>query len=372
MINIEKYMILDYVGSPYKTNNKGESESLKRNMLEGYDEFRLNKLEFLNECYENEKTRVTYWTLYKTNILIYEQNMNKDLMFFSTEDIHGMLNSLIYSYNTTRDNISSFINNYCRWAEKRGYIKINPMVGLNKNDIRINSNSFIKNKIYGKNEFYNMIRKMSQDTNIQNLLPLILARYGIIGINLNQMSHLRWEDINYNTMEVNIICDNETIKKLPVDKEFLSYIDKAKLFEGDSFYKYTNCGYVLKKANNGRRDLKKVVGKNTIFNRVNECCKVLKMPRIPFKSLLLSRQMEVLVDIRKQKRLAFSDFEYVVSMFDFEGSDNFLNRAFQLKKRWIELTGDEVYTARKSTRNLTDDNSYQISEEISKKYDLYL
>lgn len=372
MNNIEKYMVLDYVGTNYKTNNKKESEILKRNILKGYDEFRLRKLEFLNECYDNEKTKTTYWTLYCVHILIYEQNMNKDLMFFSTEEIYSVLNSLVYSYSTTRDNISSFINNYCRWAEKLGHIKTNPMIGLKKDNLKINSNNFIKSKVYGKKEFYDMIKKMEQNANIQTLLPLILGRYGIIGRNFNQMSHLRWEDINYESMEVSILCDNEDIKRIPIDKEFISYINKARLFDGDGFYKYNDYGYVLQKANNGKNNQDEIVGKNTIFNRVNECCKILKIPRIPFKSLLLSRQMDILTTMRKNKRLSFSDFEHVISIYDFEGSNNFLNRAFQLKKRWIELTGDEVYTFRKNTRNLTNDNSHEIASKISEKYGLYL
>ena len=105
---------------------------------------------------------------------------------------------------------------------------------------------------------------------------------------------------------------------------------------------------------------------------MNDCCKSIGIKRIPFKRLLLSRQIEILLEIRKYGRLQQKDFEYVVDLFNFGSNDPVTNKAFQLKKRWIDLTDDKVITQRKNTRNLPDEDSEEVYNRLRDKLDLYL
>ena len=353
---VRNYEFIDFVGCQY------EGEEEKKSILESYNEYEYNKIIFLNECYDNVNTITTYWTLYKTNIKQYEDGYNKDLMYFSTEEIQSMIESFVYSYNTSRNNITSFVNNYCRWAEKRRYINTNPVTGIDMDNINKNSELFLENKIIGKREFKKIIAKMELNTDIQNILPLILARYGITGFWLYNMTHLKWEDINFD--DKNVVIKNkcgEIVSILLVDDWFLNQINKIQ-------YKF---GYILQKTKEGKGK-GDIIQRNTVFNRVNECCTAINIKRIPFKELVMSRQLEYLLDIRKDKRLEFSDVESIVRLFDFEKTENVLNKTFRLKKRYEDLTGDIVKTARKDTKVLTDERSSEIAKKIQDRFDLYL
>ena len=87
---------------------------------------------------------------------------------------------------------------------------------------------------------------------------------------------------------------------------------------------------------------------------------------------MLSRQIEILLEIRKYGRLQQKDFEYVVDLFNFGSNDPVTNKAFQLKKRWIDLTDDKVITQKKNTRSLPDEDSEEVYNRLRDKLDLYL
>lgn len=195
------------------------------------------------------------------------------------------------------------------------------------------------------------------------------------------MINLKWEDIDMKNKIVFIKDENDNlICDLPVDDKFIEYINKAKLYEetpsmeGRNLVRYDDFGYVLKKRfKEGDVDEdRKTVKYATIFNRVNIACKSINEKRISFKKLLLSRQLEILLEMRRHGRLHQSDFEYVITLFNFNEDISLTNKAFQLKKRWIDLTGDKVVTQRKDTRNLEEENNEQVYQEIRDRLDLYV
>lgn len=352
----------------------------KVNLLNSYDDFQKNKLIMLNEKYENKRTKLTYFTNYQTNIHQIEEKNKKDLMNFKTKEIEKMVNSFD-TYDTIRQNILAFIRLYCKWAKDKGLIKNNPCDKLNTQKAKKNDSLFLEDKILGKTDFYNMLEEMENNTKLPNLIPLLLARYGIVGDNLEKMINLKWEDIDEENKIV-FIKDNEGkyICDLPVDDKFIEYINKARLYtespkgDGKNLVRYSDYGYVLKKAYN-EKDIKneeKTVKYATVFNRVNDSCRAIGIKRISFKRLLLSRQIEILLEIRRYGRLEQRDFEYVINLFNFGSNDPVTNKAFQLKKRWIDLTGDEVITQRKNTRNLPSENNEEVYNNLKERLDLYL
>lgn len=376
--HLETYLQFNFIGD---TSNEDIVEEKAIEILKSYDDYQLNKLSMLNEKYENKRTKITYFTIYQTNIHDFEIKNRKDVMYFTSKEIEFMLNSFINIYDTTRQNILSFVRLYCEWALENRLITKNPCDNIDSNKTKTNSKSFLENKIIGKTDFYNMLEKMEKSTKLPNLIPLLLARYGIIGENLDKMINLKWEDIDMKNKIVYIYNENDkrTID-LPVDDKFIEYIKKAKLYsesprvEGKNLVRYSDFGYVLKKAYNESNvnEEDKTVKYATVFNRVNDCCKAIGVPRIPFKTLLLSRQLEILLEIRQYGRLQQKDFEYVVKLFNFSPNFPVVNKAFQLKKRWQELTGDIVVTQRKATRNLPEENSLAISVALKQKLDLYV
>lgn len=376
--DLNLYLKYNFVGEGVETEL---DENEKIELLKGYDKFQLNKLLMLNEKYENKRTKLTYFIVYQTHIHDIEVNKEKDLMYFTTKEIDELLDSIIYTYDTTRQNLLSFIRIYCNWSIEKGLIKINPCDKLNTDKCKKNNKEFLEDTIYGKNDFYNMLEEMEKKTKLPNLIPLLLARYGIIGDNLEKMINLKWKDIDEKSKLVfirdkrgKVICD------LPVDDKFIEYIHKAKAYtespkvDGKNIIRYSDYGYVLKKAYTEKDldDEDKRVKYATVFNRINDCCKSVGIKRIPFKRLLLSRQIEILLEIRRHGRLEQRDFEYIINLFNFNSKNNITNKAFQLKKRWIDLTEDKVITQRKDTRNLSSENSEDVYNELKSKLDLYI
>ena len=352
------YLGLKYIGSPYKCDTMEESLVLKREILNSYDEFQLKKLEFLNECYTNERTMITYWTIYTKNIHIFEYNSNRDVMNFNKEDIISMIEALSFSYNTSKQNLVSFLNNYFRWCEKRGEVSINPITSIDVQEVTKDSKIFMENKIYGKNMFWSMIDKMMSNTNKYNVTPIILARYGITGYNYEPMVNLKWSDIDRDNMVINV-----SGKILPIDDTFIRYMDNIR----NDIDSYSDT-YILENNKTGDK-----LAYRTVFNRVNDACLSINIPRIPLKTLVMTRQLEMLLDIRKTKRLTSKDFERVVLMFDFEDKKTIANKVFQLKKRYLNITNnDVVVTSRNNTKGYGDENSLEISNKYRSKYDLYL
>lgn len=375
---LNKFLKYDFIGESYKHQL---SVSERADIIRSYDKYQLNKIQMLNEKYKNKKTQITYFTIYQTNIHYLETEKGKDLMQFSTEELELLLNSLVLSYNTVKQNILSFMKMYFMWGISYGYVEKNPCTDIKINKVKENNKMFLEDKVYGKSKFYEIIKEMEKNTKIPNIIPLVLARYGIIGMNLDKMINLKWEDVDMKKKIVfikdekgNLICD------LPVDNKFIEYIKKAKLYsetpskEGKNLVRYDDYGYVLKKRyKEGEVDEDgKTVKYATVFNRVNIACKSINIKRISLKKLLLSRQLEILLEMRRHGRLHQSDFEYVVTLFSFNEDISLSNKAFQLKKRWIDLTDDKVVTQRKDTRNLEEHNNEQVYQEIRDRLDLYV
>lgn len=368
----QKFMELDYMGI---SSDEFLSDEEKMKILKTYDKYQLSKLKMLNDSYPNKSTKITYFTIYQTNLHSAEELKGKDLMNFTTKEIEDLIETLLYAYDTTRQNLITFTNLYCEWAVEEKLIKKNPCSKLKRDKIKTNPKIFLSNKIYGKTKFYDMIELLEQKTKLPNIIPLILARYGIVGKNLNAMINLRWNDIDENSKIVYI-----NNMQLPIDHKFIEYIHKAKAYiesprtGGKNTVRYCDYGYVLKKAfnENNEKDEHETTKYATIFNRTNEASKSIGIARIPFKNLLLTRQFELLLEIRKYGRLKQEDFEYIVKIFNLGEDEPLVNRAFQLKKRWIELTGDLVITQRKNTKNLPNDNNYDIYEKLKQDLDLCL
>ena len=72
---------MEFIGTNYN------SEEEKNKILETYDEFTMNKLAFLNDTYVNSNTQLAYMIYYRNFFHDEEVLKNKDLMYFTTQEI---------------------------------------------------------------------------------------------------------------------------------------------------------------------------------------------------------------------------------------------------------------------------------------------
>lgn len=295
-----------YIGTlKYREKTNDPSDPTMEQVIASYDDYQKSKLKFLNECYSSLKTRIAYWALYNNNLHFDEVNKKKDLKYFSTVELKALIQSA-FGMNTTKSSIGSFLNMYFRWASKRGDISINPYLGIKTSVINKNSKRMLESKLYGQKLFYELCEDMEDNTKLPNIIPFILARYGIAGEKLHYMRYLKWEDIDRNQYLVNIVkreknesgkIEETLISTLPVDSKFIEWIDKAKLYtetteaelmqDRDTVKKknkvrYADYGYVLKKAVDAKEE-EKVNRFNTIYNRAKIACLSIGVKRIAFK-----------------------------------------------------------------------------------------
>ena len=147
------------------------------------DNFLKNKEVFLEEVYPNLETRRSMISNYSSNILYLEKLLNKDLMYFTSEEVESLLlnaNGISKGYKSS---LYSFINSYCEWCIDNGYININPLSSISASEvIEVNIKQLMKGYM-GLNQFYNALRLLESKSTIlsSTMLALLLARNGVVG-----------------------------------------------------------------------------------------------------------------------------------------------------------------------------------------------
>jgi hypothetical protein len=342
---------LEFIGKKYIKETPEKTEEAKQKILKKYDEYQLAKITWLNDVYEDDITKKPLWSAYNNNIHDVEVAKGKDLKYFTHDEMKGMLNSFIYAMDTTKRTIISFVNQYCEYFVGKD-ISINPCTGISFAKVAKSSKKLLQTKVYNMDEFYELLTKMKYKTKADNIKPLLLARYGIIGKQAMFMRRLKWNDINTEQLIVNIRDDNdEVIRCIPVDQRFINFLldlEEQKVNDGQEYNIFKSDAYVLE--SNG------IIKYATLHSRIYNACNSLnkdlkegeeKQERINISDLLFTREIELLLDIRKERKLRTDDVESVLSIFyETNISQNVL---LNLKYRYEGLTGDKVMS--KSTAN---------------------
>jgi hypothetical protein len=254
---------------------------------------------------------------------------------------------------------------YKRWGVSRGDITNNCMKAMDKRSAIKDMSKVLINKLWGLGEFYNLLIDIEIKASISDLMPLLLARYGITGKQLIHMRGLRWNDIDYEKKRVKIIDENgNLIRTLDVDDRFLHWIDKYKASIDIDLV--TDYGYVLKKNNKSRND-NLMENYNTINTRIYRACDETGIPRIATGDLLKSRYIDLLLDIREERKLTTDDFAWVIMNFKDVATPT---AVFTLKDYYESLTKDNVIGKNKSGKPespLKDINAKEKVKEIRER-----
>ncbi|MBN1067622.1 hypothetical protein DVW02_06415 [Clostridium botulinum] len=356
LIEERKIENLEFIGENYLRDTVDQTEKRKKELLESYDEFQIRKLNFLNEVYDNYKTKHSYFNSYNNHINNFEQNFNKDLMYFSKLEISRIISSFTFLSESTQKTILTFCTQYCKYYKEIGKITGNPCEGLSYNKSIKNSKKIQKHRLYSKAEILKIIKKASENTNPNFLKPLVLYRMGIKGKEAIYIRSLKWKDININNNEITIHNQDETKTKIiKIDKWAMDILiklhelgsEKTKCTDNIEFGNLKIVEperYVLEGRSEG------ILKYNTINNWMNRISKWADVMRICPEDLIFTRQMELLLRRRKHIRLTNDDLQEVLSESTLE--DMSLSTVTILKNRYKDLTNDEIF---RSINNLKDD-----------------
>lgn len=358
MSNLENFVGLD---------SKDQKE--KENYYNELDSFQLKKLDYIKEMYDNEKTALTVWRIYNNNIHEYEVSADKDAMKFDINDIENVLSSKFQYKESYRRTIISFIVNYMEWGVARGDLEVNIAKTINVNRVTKNKLKIIKQNIYGLDEFYSILDEISIKLPKHYTIPLLLARYGVLGKNAEDICNLKWQDVDLENNEIKII-DHETGELKQVyytDNRFSEYMKNYKYDE--DLNKTIETDYVVYKrkvfetittdiryTGSGLRNLTMVIAKT------------MENDRIAFKDLIQSRKLDYLLALRSTRKITNLDLYATTQLLAYKKETYTTTNL--LKSFYESLTDEKIIMTRGvdiSRILLEDDNAKEYVMELCDK-----
>ena len=340
------------------------------------DNFLKNKEVFLEEVYPNLETRRSMISNYSSNILYLEKLLNKDLMYFTSEEVESLLlnaNGISKGYKSS---LYSFINSYCEWCIDNGYININPLSSISASEvIEVNIKQLMKGYM-GLNQFYNALRLLESKSTIlsSTMLALLLARNGVVGKKMCDLINLEEQDIDLKNGFVNIYCKTNNhedyglqLTSLPLIPEFEDWYNKLIVIKSynslgtrkNNLITYINSPYILKRTNytNTADDIR--VSPNTVLNQINQCCISAGISRISLSKLQQSYKLDMLLGIRKKRRINEYDIKDIIKLvnYNFTSAQSVIN----FKQFYESITGEEVL---KGDRIESDNNGEEYVKSL--------
>lgn len=310
---------MEFIGANYN------SEEEKNKILETYDDFTMNKLAFLNDVYSNSNTQLAYFIYYRNFFHDEEVLKNKDLMYFTTQEIKELLTSLVNTKPSSRRAFLSFVNSYLNYCIERGYINTNNASAINTEEIKQVNKKFISLEIINLNRFYKMVEKVYAKQNYNRIiLPILFARYGILGEECTDIMSLSFEDIDHHNKLVRI---KKSIL-LPIDENFIRWT--YKLCDHDT-------GVIIR---NNRNEV--ITSRHTIYNMGYRFFQSLDKKRISLKELRENRKLDLVGDIlSNQGYITMQDIEAIENLISYNNVTTSRTGVLKLKNLCMVIFGEE-------------------------------
>ena len=326
------------------------SEELYNEKLSRASRFEQQKQIYFDEIYKNNNSKATIYNIYKKNILNWELILNKDLYEFDIAQLDELISSIPSSSIHIKASVYSFCNQYLNYCISKRIISMNNIKALDRNTYTEISQKLASSKLISYKQFWNMIQLMEVHTDIQNIIPIVMAYYCIGGEDMKWMRNLKLEDLDAENEVAYIASEGEIKAVIPVDDKFIDYCKKA--CEEADIGEYVSTNLIIKPTVNSRSD---IVPENTVYSRIYKTFSDANIKKIRLNDLSKSRKIGLLLDIRKsQKRyLTTLDFQGVCSIMKPGCSRGIYN---SLQKYYETATGDKVFKANTKHEELIDVN----------------
>ena len=225
-----------------------------------------NKRIFLEEVYLLETTKETQISNYLNNLLPVEKILNKDLMYFNTEEIENLLINMVGVSGGYKQSLFSFMNSYCEYCVDKGYINMNPCAVIKPSEIIYSSVQQLMKGFMGIEQFNQTLKILESKTTIlsSTMLALLLARGGVLGSKSKDLINIEEEDIDLRNEYINIYEKTNNhedygilLSSIPFYPHFKTWYQKLieiKSYEAmgtrrNSTIEYIPSPYVLKRTN---------------------------------------------------------------------------------------------------------------------------
>ena len=335
------------------------SEELYNEKLSRASRFEQQKQIYFDEIYKNNNSKATIYNIYKKNILNWELILNKDLYEFDIAQLDELISSIPSSSIHIKASVYSFCNQYLNYCISKRIISMNNIKALDRDTYTEISQKLASSKLISYKQFWDMIQLMEVHTDIQNIIPIVMAYYCIAGNDMEYMRNLKLEDLDKENEVAYMMSDGEIKAVIPIDDKFFEYCEKA-CEEANIGSEYVSTNLIIKPTINSRSD---VVPENSLYARIYEAFDSSNIKRIRLNDLAKSRKIGLLLDIRKRRKLTTLDFQGVCSIMKPGCSRGIYN---SLQKYYEQATSDKVLKANSKEEELLDINLEENYKKILK------
>ena len=295
------------------------------------NKFSENKLIFIEDLMFSNNTKERYWSILDSDLITTsENNKDKDLYEFTSEEIIEVVSALPTTKIRTQKQVLSVINRYINHAIERGWLStgINPCDIIKANDDIHSNKESLKRTYMNLDEFYNWIENL--EASDVDIMLLVLLRYGCT---MKEICNLTYDDVNVYDKTLNV-----NGKKYPIDGMFINYIEKAYCCNEYEDIVYQDSNYIIKPT---RKTRSNKVNENSLRNKMTMIADKNSIDRPSINALNKSRKFDLILDVYDEKKiLYYSDIEDVLKIFDDNMTDN---KSFVLKENFEEMFGIKVH-----------------------------
>ena len=323
------------------------SEELYNEKLMKASRFEQQKQVYIDQIYSNNKSKMTIYNLYKSNVLNWEIILDKDLYEFNIQELDSLIGSIPSSSIHIKANVYNFVNQYIDYCISKRLITINNMNALDRETYTSISQKLASSKLISYEQLWDMVQYMETKTNIQNILPIIFAYYGIGGNDMEYMRNLRLEDLDRENEVAYIRLQGDLKAILPIDEKLYAYCVKA-CEEADMDSEYVSSSLIIKPT---KKSINDVVPENSIYARIYEAFDSSNIKRIRLNDLAKSRKIALLLEIRKERYLTTLDVQNICLLYNPNASRGIYN---SLQKYYEMATGDKIFKANTKKDELID------------------
>lgn len=154
-----------------------------------------------------------------------EEQLNKDLANFNTNDLDNLLNSFGFTTQASANASLTVIRQYILWATKKGYRSnnISPFDDMPADYIK----KYVKpnfDKFLSKQQYFEIVDNLY---NAQDKAFMILIWYGVNGKGYQEISNLKIEDIDFENWIIRVpdVCGNP--RNIYIEEEHAKILEEA-------------------------------------------------------------------------------------------------------------------------------------------------
>lgn len=335
------------------------NENLYSELMETRTRFEITFNEYLNYVYDNNDSKLIQWNLYCGNVLSFEKIFDKYVYEFNVREMEELLKSIPSDSINILSSVYGMVNQYLNYhLAVKQTITINVLESFDRDEVlKVNRKAIMK-KVTGLDEFWNKINEMRSKTDINNLVPFVFSRYGIVGSDMEYILSAKLDNIDNESMTYHTVDSDGNVIIVPIDGRFVNFCERVAY---DNNEKFKGIGDIIK------TDTELQVTNYILYNRQRKAEEESGIKMVQ-KDLYLSRILDFILEIRRERKVTTMDFQRIILMFYPNSS---AGRYHSVKKFYENLVGEKVMSARTSESDLRDENSQRFVEKVKEELNFY-